>query len=186
MADRLEDLPIESLAELDYILRGDYMELDDLLVDPESPSSSSDNTSCLSFTSEECFDALALLKDLEQGKETSFKYTASASAKPREVVMHPPTLGMPIISLHSHSCCGRGSFFFSIVTFGMSQLRVQFPFWAVVNVPNFKIPKKLCFQPSISLKLVYSLKVGKVQVNSYFETGGVLRNLVAYHICYFQ
>ncbi|KAM7521096.1 hypothetical protein LguiB_020058 [Lonicera macranthoides] len=93
VADRLEDPPRESLADLDYILRGDYMELDDLLVDPESPSSSSDNTSCLSLTSEECFDALALLKDLERGKDTSFKYTASAPAKPREVVMHPPTLG---------------------------------------------------------------------------------------------
>jgi hypothetical protein len=88
VAERMEDHLIEKYR--DYILTGDYLEMDDLV---GSPSSSSDNTSCLSISSEEYFDLEALLRDIEQGKDASFKYTASASAKSEEVIMHLPTPG---------------------------------------------------------------------------------------------
>ncbi|CAK9155464.1 unnamed protein product [Ilex paraguariensis] len=99
VAERFTDPPAENLHELDCILGGDYLELHDL-ANPNSPSSSSDNSSCLSLTSEECFDTLALLQDLEDGnnkdlpkKDSSFKLNVSASVRPNEVVMPPATLG---------------------------------------------------------------------------------------------
>lgn len=84
---------------LECVLNGDFLELDDL-GDPQSPSSSSDNSSHPTFTSDEWFDSVALLRDLkdenieQQGKGASFKYTVSTSVKPNEVVMCPATLGM--------------------------------------------------------------------------------------------
>ncbi|CAN4122795.1 unnamed protein product [Withania somnifera] len=55
-------------AELDCIARGDYLELDDL-GDAASHSSSSENSSRLSFASDEYFDTLALLRDLDDKKK---------------------------------------------------------------------------------------------------------------------
>lgn len=88
------DIPIE-----DILYMGDYLELDDL-ADGESRSSSSDNTSCVTVSSEECFDSLALLQDIEddfnrqeQGKDANFKFSVAASARPTEVVMRPANLG---------------------------------------------------------------------------------------------
>ncbi|KAF7141707.1 hypothetical protein RHSIM_Rhsim06G0036400 [Rhododendron simsii] len=93
------DIPIE-----DMFFMGDYLELDDL-ADGESRSSSSDNTSCVTFSSEECFDSLALLQDLgdelnpqEQGKDANFKFSVAASARPTEVVMRPANLGSLVSS----------------------------------------------------------------------------------------
>ncbi|KAL6995649.1 hypothetical protein U1Q18_005784 [Sarracenia purpurea var. burkii] len=84
--------------DINHILRDDYLELDDL-VDRESRSSSSDNTSCLTLTSDECFDALALLRDLEddanrgeQQKDANLKFSVAPSFRPNEVVMHPGSL----------------------------------------------------------------------------------------------
>lgn len=92
------DIPIEDIY-MDDILRGDYLELADL-ADGESRSSSSDNTSCVTRSSEECFDSLALLQDLEdelnrqeQGKDANFKFNVAASVRPTEVVMRPPYSG---------------------------------------------------------------------------------------------
>ncbi|KAG5543261.1 hypothetical protein RHGRI_016112 [Rhododendron griersonianum] len=93
------DIPIE-----DILYMGDYLELDDL-ADGESRSSSSDNTSCVTVSSEECFDSLALLQDIEddfnrqeQGKDANFKFSVAASARPTEVVMRPANLGSLISS----------------------------------------------------------------------------------------
>lgn len=83
---------------LSCVLQGDFLELDDL-VDLQSPSSSSDNSSCPSFASDELFDSLALLRDLEdknieqQAKDASFKCAVSTSVIPNEVVIRPATLG---------------------------------------------------------------------------------------------
>ncbi|KAJ4836436.1 hypothetical protein Tsubulata_034161 [Turnera subulata] len=55
---------VENLPEVDYFSGGDYLELLDL-VNPASPSSSSDNSSCLTMSSDEYFDSLALLRDIE-------------------------------------------------------------------------------------------------------------------------
>ncbi|KAG9137089.1 hypothetical protein Leryth_011919 [Lithospermum erythrorhizon] len=92
----------EALLELDCILRGDYLELDDL-VDEEWGCSSSDNSSCVSTTSDECFDSLALLRDLEddinkdiQEKAFNSKFIVSASAKSDKVILQPATQGMLI------------------------------------------------------------------------------------------
>lgn len=55
-------------AELDCIARGDYLEVNDLL-DAASHSSSSENSSRLSFASDEYFDSPALLRDLDDDKK---------------------------------------------------------------------------------------------------------------------
>ncbi|KAL2498350.1 NAC domain-containing protein [Abeliophyllum distichum] len=93
----LNSLP-DDFPELECFSRGDFLELDDL-VEPESLSSSSENSSCPSRTSDEYFDSLALLRDLGnednkqlQGKDLS-KYSFSASFRPDKVVMKPATLG---------------------------------------------------------------------------------------------
>ncbi|XP_058220880.1 NAC domain-containing protein 4-like [Rhododendron vialii] len=94
------DILIENMFDM-----GDYLELDDL-PDGESRSSSSDNTSCVTISSEECFDSLALLQDIEedefnrqeQGKDANFKFSVAASARPTEVVIRPANLGSLISS----------------------------------------------------------------------------------------
>ncbi|XP_042494894.1 NAC domain-containing protein 83-like [Macadamia integrifolia] len=57
------DNPIQDLDESYDFSGGDFLELLDL-VDPKSPSSS-ENSSCLTLSSEEYFDSLALLRDIE-------------------------------------------------------------------------------------------------------------------------
>ena len=85
--------------EMDCILRGDYFELNDL-VDPVSCSSSSTNSSCLSMTSDEYFDSMALLQELDEDithqdiTNSSVKFNLSAPVKSKEVIIHPATLGM--------------------------------------------------------------------------------------------
>ncbi|XP_019052004.1 PREDICTED: protein SOMBRERO-like isoform X2 [Nelumbo nucifera] len=53
--------PIQEPHEIYDFSRGDFLELQDL-VDPESPSSSSENSSFLTMSSDEYFDSLALLQ----------------------------------------------------------------------------------------------------------------------------
>lgn len=90
--------PLENLAECDYISNGDYLELIDL-ADPDSNSSSSVGSSFRTFTSEEYFDSVALLRELDaeikdqNEKCASFKFIHSSTVKPKEVVMLPAIVG---------------------------------------------------------------------------------------------
>ncbi|XP_048331956.2 NAC domain-containing protein 83 [Ziziphus jujuba] len=93
-----ERIPVENAPEIDYVSRGDYMELLDLDT-PVSPSSSSDS-SCVTMSSNECFDSLALLQDLEPEtnnepvqKDAGCKFNIAASIKPTEVVICPAFSG---------------------------------------------------------------------------------------------
>lgn len=88
-----------NLFETDCIAQGDYLEMDDLL-NSGSQSSRSDNFSCVTISSDECFDSLALLNDLEneinkgeEGKRANIKRSVAASAKPNEVVLQPVASG---------------------------------------------------------------------------------------------
>ncbi|CAA3009104.1 NAC transcription factor 29 isoform X1 [Olea europaea subsp. europaea] len=86
----------DDFAEQDCFLRGDFLELDDL-TELKSLSSSSENSSCPSRASDEYFDSLALLRDLNDGDdklqgEDSIQYRFSASIRPNKVVMKPATL----------------------------------------------------------------------------------------------
>jgi len=103
---------------LDYFSRDDYLELSDLdkplspyLDNPALSSSSSENSSCVSRSSGECFDSLALLQDLEtenSQKDAGCKFSVCASHRPNEVVVLPATSGLPTFLycplLHIHSC----------------------------------------------------------------------------------
>lgn len=78
------------------------MELDDL-EDPESHSSSSQNSSCPSKLSDECFDSLALLRELEEGdvadtvgKHLTSRYSITTSVKSNDVIMVSPSSGMSV------------------------------------------------------------------------------------------
>ncbi|XP_057975519.1 NAC domain-containing protein 83-like [Malania oleifera] len=100
VSERQQNIPVVNLPESNYLSDGDYLELRDL----ESPSFSSDNSSCLTMSSEECFDSLALLQDLSyesnldsQQKDAGCKFSISSSHRPNEVVLCPATSG----SLHS-------------------------------------------------------------------------------------
>ncbi|GJS49670.1 no apical meristem protein [Tanacetum coccineum] len=92
--------------EMDCILRGDYFELNDL-IDPVSCSSSSTNSSCLSMTSDEYFDSMALLQELDEDAThqditvSSVKFNLSAPVKSKEVVIHPASL----VSLRNDEDC---------------------------------------------------------------------------------
>ncbi|KAI3762875.1 hypothetical protein L1987_53317 [Smallanthus sonchifolius] len=55
----------ENPSDMDCILRGDYIELNDI-IDPGSRSSSFANSSCLTMTSDEYFDSMALLQELDK------------------------------------------------------------------------------------------------------------------------
>ncbi|KAF2324508.1 hypothetical protein GH714_014917 [Hevea brasiliensis] len=90
---------VENPPEIDYISRGDFLELLDL-DNPASSSSSSDDSSCLTSSSDECFDSLALLQQLDSEinqhslqKNESCKLSVSASCRPNEVVMAPASPG---------------------------------------------------------------------------------------------
>lgn len=72
----------ENPPENDPIPGGDFLELWDL-VPPGSPSSS-DNSSCVTMSSDECFDSLALLQDLE--RETNLYHNTSASDRPDRII----------------------------------------------------------------------------------------------------
>ncbi|XAR61799.1 hypothetical protein NMG60_11016317 [Bertholletia excelsa] len=125
--------PVENISDIDYILRGDYMELDDLanagsrlgsddhansdlilelddLANPVSGSTSSYNTSCRTLTSDEVFDEWELLRDPEdeinkdaRERNTNLKLSVAASARADEVVMMPATLESLISSSGSKS-----------------------------------------------------------------------------------
>ncbi|XP_071731472.1 uncharacterized protein [Rutidosis leptorrhynchoides] len=93
MANRSPELPIG-----DYF--GDYLELDDLDI-PLSRTTSSASSSCIttSMTSDDLFDAHALLRDLadepvDQGnQDPRIKLNLAVPAKLKEVVVQPASLG---------------------------------------------------------------------------------------------
>ncbi|KAJ0785900.1 hypothetical protein HanOQP8_Chr02g0048671 [Helianthus annuus] len=85
----------ENSSDIDCILCGDYIELNDL-IDPGSCSSSSANSSCLTVTSDEYFDSVALLQELDKDildQKFCVKYNLSTPAKSKEVVIRPVTSG---------------------------------------------------------------------------------------------
>lgn len=79
--------------EIDFPFGDDYIELLDL--DRPASFSSSSNSSCLTMSSDECFDSLALLEELEPkasqdqaNKNAGCRYSISVSQKPDELVMY--------------------------------------------------------------------------------------------------
>ncbi|KAL0369047.1 UNVERIFIED_CONTAM: Retrovirus-related Pol polyprotein from transposon RE1 [Sesamum calycinum] len=95
MADTRPNSSPEGFSELDCILRGDYLELNDL-EDPESHSSSSQNSSCPSKLSDEYFDSSAFLRDLEEEvksfipwSQSSSRYSFTASLRANDVFLQP-------------------------------------------------------------------------------------------------
>lgn len=98
-AGRPPNLPVANLPEIDCFSRGDYLELLDL-DNPASRSSSSDNSSCMTMSSDEYFDSIALLRDLESEsnqalaqKDKDCKLSVTASLRPDEVVVLPASQG---------------------------------------------------------------------------------------------
>ncbi|KAK3425410.1 NAC domain-containing protein 105 [Eucalyptus grandis] len=96
-ADILQNHPLEDL-HADVDLLDGFLELQDL-ENPQSPSSSSDNSSCVTMSSDECFDSLALLRDIEaerlqevEKKDEHAKFSVS-TVKPSNVVTHEVTSG---------------------------------------------------------------------------------------------
>ncbi|KAM0011977.1 hypothetical protein Hdeb2414_s0057g00758111 [Helianthus debilis subsp. tardiflorus] len=89
---------LENSSERDCILRGDYFELNDL-TDPGTRSSSSSDTSGLTMTSEEYFDSMALLQELQDDlidqemKDSIGKLNPTAPVKSKDVVLHTATSG---------------------------------------------------------------------------------------------
>ncbi|XP_059279188.1 uncharacterized protein LOC132033275 [Lycium ferocissimum] len=95
LVDKFNDPSGDDIVE-DSILRGDYLELDDLV-----DSSSSGNSSCMSmsFASDECFDSLALLRDLDDekkedlsGKGSTSNYNIMMCERANDVVVLPAPL----------------------------------------------------------------------------------------------
>ena len=89
----------QNLHEIDHPPEGDFLELIDLLDDPASPSSS--ESSCMTMSSDECFDSLALLQELKPENNQNgagCKFNVSAPVKPNEVVVFPATTGLSTFS----------------------------------------------------------------------------------------
>ncbi|XP_044511562.1 NAC domain-containing protein 76-like isoform X3 [Mangifera indica] len=106
--DETKEMP----AMENHLSRDDYLELLDL-VDPLSPSSSSENSSCLTMSSDEYFDSWALLQELETknnngiaAKNAGYKYSFPTSQKSNEVVMLPESL----VSLERSKSTGKEIF----------------------------------------------------------------------------
>ncbi|KAK6130972.1 hypothetical protein DH2020_035287 [Rehmannia glutinosa] len=98
VADNKSNTSQQVFSELECFLRGDYLELNDL-EDPESHSSSSRNSSCVSKLSDEDFDVSDFLRDLEedennymQGQQSTLRYNFT-SVRPNNVVLQPASSG---------------------------------------------------------------------------------------------
>ncbi|XP_024969072.1 NAC domain-containing protein 96-like isoform X2 [Cynara cardunculus var. scolymus] len=96
--NRSPDWPPENIPDREYVLMGDYLELDDLAASISHSSSSADS-SCMTMTSEEFFDPVALMRELgddivhQEVQDSSVKLNLSAPTKLKEVIMDPTTLG---------------------------------------------------------------------------------------------
>ncbi|GMY28472.1 nac domain-containing protein 72 [Fagus crenata] len=98
LTESSRDYQHQNLPGVDHPPQDDFMELLDLENQVSSPSSS--ESSCVTISSDECFDSLALLQDLEpenNQKDADCKFSVSAPVKPNEVVVLPVTSG-PLIS----------------------------------------------------------------------------------------
>ncbi|GMI96786.1 hypothetical protein HRI_003347900 [Hibiscus trionum] len=102
----------ENIVEMDIFNSfsgGDFLELKDL--DNPASSSSSDNSSAASISSDECFDSMAFLQDLDRDQvlehnDTGKKLNVSASNRVEEVVIVPATLGSLVSIEGSNSAYG--------------------------------------------------------------------------------
>jgi len=80
----------------------DFLELKDLY-DPESSSTTSDNSSFMSMNSDECFDAEALLRDIENDgdlnmeEHVDYRFSDTSSIRRDQVVIQqaPPGIFLP-------------------------------------------------------------------------------------------
>ncbi|CAL8988734.1 unnamed protein product [Prunus brigantina] len=98
VAERVPDHNVQIMPEVDYVSRGDYLELLDL--DTPASFSFSSDSSCLTMSSDECFDSLALLEELEPknsqdlvNKNAGCKFSISAPPRPDELVMFAASSG---------------------------------------------------------------------------------------------
>ena len=102
--ERVTDNRADIVPEVNYISGDDFLELLDL-ENPASPSSSSDS-SCVTMSSDECFDALELLQDLKSEKSNDpvqntagFKLRVHVSSRPNKMVAYPASTGTQMIFL---------------------------------------------------------------------------------------
>ncbi|XVE69934.1 hypothetical protein DITRI_Ditri10aG0031300 [Diplodiscus trichospermus] len=104
--DNNVEMDFFSGGQIDFSSGDDYLELLDL-INPAS-SSSSENSSAPSISSDECFDSMAFLQDLEEPileqSNADRKLNVSASNKLDEVVMVPATLE-PLVSVEGSKSC---------------------------------------------------------------------------------
>ncbi|CAI0425483.1 unnamed protein product [Linum tenue] len=96
VADQLAD---DLETDADCYARGDYLEMLDLDI-PLFSSSSTDNSSCMSLSSDEYFDSLALLREIEsESIQESLQKNVAASCKPDEMILGPASPGS-IVNIH--------------------------------------------------------------------------------------
>ncbi|KAB2076038.1 hypothetical protein ES319_A06G012500v1 [Gossypium barbadense] len=91
-------------AHIDSFSRGDFLEMNDLI--NHVSSSSSGNSSAPSMSSDECFDSMAFLQDLDQDlvleqNDIGKKLDVSASNRLDEVVLVPATL-VSVVSIEGN------------------------------------------------------------------------------------
>ncbi|XP_050365190.1 NAC transcription factor 32-like [Argentina anserina] len=95
VTERLPDHQVEIMPEIeiDFPFGDDYIELLDL--DRPASFSSSSNSSCLTMSSDECFDSLALLEELEPktsqeqvNTKANCKLSIAVPQKPDELVLY--------------------------------------------------------------------------------------------------
>ncbi|ONI32747.1 hypothetical protein PRUPE_1G383200 [Prunus persica] len=98
VTERVPDHDVQIMPEIDYVSRGDYLELLDL--DTPASFSFSSDSSCLTMSSDECFDSLALLEELEPknsqdlvNKNAGCKFSISAPPRPDELVIFAASSG---------------------------------------------------------------------------------------------
>lgn len=100
----------EILSEMDCFSQGDFLELGDL-ANPASPSSSSENSSCLSMSSDEYFDTMAILRDLERDinhdmvQRDAACIRSSAPTRLKKEVVHQGASGLSIYFSHPSVIC---------------------------------------------------------------------------------
>lgn len=100
LVPRLAEIP----PEMDYSAEGDFLELLDLDI-PTSPSSS-ENSSCLTMSSDEDFDTMDVLCDVEHGinhdraQRDAACIHSSAPSRLKKEVVHPVASGLSIYFSH--------------------------------------------------------------------------------------
>ncbi|KAJ0785902.1 hypothetical protein HanOQP8_Chr02g0048691 [Helianthus annuus] len=126
------DSVLKQSSEMDSILMGDYIELNDL-IDPGSRSSSSANSSCLTMTSDEYFDSMALLQEIENDiKDSSVHFNLSTPLKSTEVFIRLATSGITPFLFCESTCFRFGLHVLSVcfvnsLSYNRSRLHLQRP-----------------------------------------------------------